>query len=508
MSTSTTIHKLINDSKIIPPDSLNPLSAEQIVYKIKALAFSCQDLLSYYQQQYQQHNPRINAIVATNFDEARKRAQLADEALANGEDWGPLHGLPMTIKDCYEVVSMPTTAGNPALKDYYPKRNADAVQKLIDAGAIIFGKTNVPFNAGDLQSYNDIYGTTNNPWDISRTPGGSSGGAAAAIVAGLTPIELGSDLGGSIRTPCHYCGVFGHKPSHGIVSLKGHIPDAPGTLSQLDMGVAGPIAKTPGDLALLLDILTAPNPSMKVGWKLELSVSQKKALNEYRVLAWFDDPIAAIDNELREQYQSLLETLKSQGVQVEEGAPDGLALTDVYIPYLKLLGGVIATFMPKKQRIVFTILAPVLALIGRFIGFPKSFLNTLKGLSQSLQAWKKTNETRLQLREDLQSTFDTYDIILMPIVPTVAIVHNQKSDVPLRKMTVNNEQRSYTENFPWISFATVLELPATSAPIGISNEGLPISIQIVSNKFKDKETIQFAKLLYELVGKIECPAYK
>jgi len=498
---------LATPSNVIPPGSLNSLSAEQIVSKLKSFEFSSLDLLNYYQAQYQQHNPRINAIVATQFDDAQKRAKAADAALANGEDWGPLHGLPMTIKDCYEVVGMPTTAGNPIFKDHFPKTNAVAVQKLMDAGAIVFGKTNVPYNANDLQSYNVIYGTTNNPWDIRRTPGGSSGGATAALVSGLTPIELGSDLGGSIRTPSHYCGVFGHKPSHGIVPLLGHIPDAPGTLSHPDLGVAGPLAKTPGDLDLMLDILTAPDASMKGGWKIDLPASQKKSLKEYKVLAWFDDPIAPIDNELKVQYQALVETLKRQGVQVDEGAPARFSLNDFYIPYLKLLGGVIATSLSKKELFSFTLLAFLLAFIGRFIGFPLSFLNTLRGFSQSHQAWKKTNEKRLQLRKRLQSTFDKYDVILMPVVPTTAILHNQKYDLPLRKMTVNNQQRSYTEHFPWISFATVLELPATSAPIAITDQGLPMNIQIVSNKFKDKETIQFARLLHALVGKIECPEY-
>jgi amidase len=489
-------------SSAIPADSLNTLSAEQIVSKIKAKAFSCQEVLAYYEAQYQRHNTRINAIVATDFDEARKRSMAADQALKNGEDWGPLHGLPMTIKDCFEVVGMPTTAGNPIYKDHYPSQNAEAVQRLINAGAVAFGKTNVPLNAGDIQSFNDIYGTTNNPWDISKTPGGSSGGAAAALVAGLSPIELGSDIGGSIRTPSHWCGVFGHKPSHGIVPLKGHIPDAPGTLAMPDLGVAGPLAKTPEDLSMLFDILTAPDKTVSDGWTLTLSASSKQSLSDYKILAWFDDSAAPIEKELRQRYQGLVEMLKEKGAQVDEGAPAGLALVDFYVPYLKLLGGEIASSMSPKERIKAAALAPILALIGRFIGFPTTFINALKSLRQTHRSWKKTNEERLQLAARLESTFDQYDIILMPVVPTTAIPHNQKDDLPLRKIKVNGETRNYTELFPWISVATILGLPATSAPVAVTEEGMPMNVQIVSRKFKDKETIQFAKLLHALVGKI------
>lgn len=494
---------LESSSSGIPADSLNALSAQQIVSKIKAREFSCQDVLAYYEAQYLQDNSRINAIVATNFNEARNRSVAADEALVNGEDWGPLHGLPMTIKDCFDVVGMPTTAGNPLYKDHYPSKNAEAVQKLIDAGAIVFGKTNVPLNAGDIQSFNDIYGTTNNPWDISKTSGGSSGGAAAALADGLSPIELGSDIGGSIRTPSHWCGVFGHKSSHGIVSLKGHIPDAPGTLAMPDLAVAGPMAKTAEDLSMLFDILTTPNEPESEGWSLTLPPSSKKSLSDYKILAWFDDPSAPLEQELRQKYEMLIKMLKDKGAQVDEGAPANLALIDFFVPYLKLLVGEVASTMPIQERIKVTLLAPLLTLAGRFIGFPATFLHALKSVHQSHRSWKKTNEQRLQLAARLQSTFDEYDIILMPVVPTTAIPHNQKIDLPLRKIMINGETRSYTELFPWISFATILGLPATSAPVAVTEEGMPMNVQIVSRKFKDKETIRFAELLQAIVGKIK-----
>jgi len=206
-------------------------SATELTSAIRRGEITSTDLLNLYLDRVQRYNPKINAIVAMDIAEARARAAEADKALSQGKIWGPLHGLPMTVKDVFEVVGMPTTAGDPILKDYIPKRNAIAVQRLINAGAIIFGKTNVPYHAMDIQTYNAIYGTTNNPWDLSRTPGGSSGGSAAALAAGLTPLEMGSDIAGSVRFPANYTGIFGHKTTFGIVPRYGHVPPMPGRVS-------------------------------------------------------------------------------------------------------------------------------------------------------------------------------------------------------------------------------------------------------------------------------------
>src|SRR5690606_38229498 len=214
---------------------------------------------------------------------ARERARAADAALAAGENWGPLHGVPMTVKETFEVAGIPTTAGAQELRDYRSTTNAVAVQRLLDAGAVIFGKTNVPLYAGDLQTYNEIYGSTSNPWDLERTPGGSSGGAAAALAAGLTPLELGSDIGGSIRNPAHLCGVFGHKPTWGIVSDRGHIPGPPGTLAPTDLGVIGPLARCAEDLALALDLVAGAERTGHGGWRLELPPPRARRLADLRI---------------------------------------------------------------------------------------------------------------------------------------------------------------------------------------------------------------------------------
>jgi hypothetical protein len=196
----------------------------------------------------EKHNPELNAIIAMDVEGARKRARAADRALGRKQMWGPLHGVPMTIKESYDVVGMPTTWGVPDLKGNLPPRNALAVDRLLGAGVVLFGKTNVPIYLADYQSYNAIYGTTNNPWDLSRSPGGSSGGSAAALAAGLTGIEAGSDIGSSIRNPAHYCGVYGHKPTWGVVPPRGQA--LPGRLSQTDISVIGPMARGADDLEI------------------------------------------------------------------------------------------------------------------------------------------------------------------------------------------------------------------------------------------------------------------
>ena len=231
-------------------------------------SIGCQELLELYLARIQTHNPRINAIVATDLKAARKRARAADAALAKGEVWGPLHGVPMTIKESFDVVGMPTTWGLSELKDNFPKRNAMAVERFIQAGATLFGKTNVPVMLADWQTFNPVYGTTNNPWDPSRSPGGSSGGSAAALAAGLTGLEAGSDIGASIRDPAHFCGVYGHKPTWGICAPNGQ--SLPGRFATQDINVIGPLARSADDLEIALKIMAGPDDIDGRGWRLSL----------------------------------------------------------------------------------------------------------------------------------------------------------------------------------------------------------------------------------------------
>lgn len=477
--------------------------AHRLMDRLGRREVSALELLDQHAARLARLNPPLNAVVATNLDAARARAREADAATARGESWGPLHGLPMTIKDTLEVAGMPTTAGAPALKDHRPRQNAPAVQRLIDAGAIVFGKTNVPLYAGDVQTFNKVYGTTRNPWNLERTPGGSSGGAAAALAAGLTPLELGSDIGGSIRTPAHFCGVYGHKPSYGIVPARGHIPGPPGTVSEADMSVVGPLARSAEDLALALSIVAGPIAPDANGWRLDLPAPRPASLRDYRLHAWLDDPACPVDAAIRPVLEQALEKLRQHGCQVTTGAPQGFALDELYALYFALLGAVFSGGLPEKVYRRAQLAGTVAAWFGR------NRVNTLPGFlghaTLSHRAWLRLHEQRERLRLKFEALFQTCDVLLMPVTRTTAPPHTQDGEVYSRLLTVNGRAEPYATQFNWIAPATVAGLPATSAPVGRAADGLPVGLQIVGAYLHDRTTIDFARQLAALTGGFSPP---
>ena len=279
-------------------------------------------------------NPRLNIVVATDFERARSKAIAADAALAANESVGPLHGVPITVKDSFETADLVTTCGASELRDHVPDTSAMAVQRLTEAGAIVLGKTNLPLFASDFQSYNDVYGLTGNPWDPERTVGGSSGGAAAALAAGLVPLEIGSDIGGSIRIPAHFCGVYGHKPSHGIIPLRGHLLGPSGTLAAPDLIVAGPMARSPQDLSLALEVLAGADTLSSRGWNLQLPPPRGRDLKDLRVAYWFDDPRSPLEGAVRAELEATVEALRSKTNVVEIDIP--FTLDDASGRFLKI----------------------------------------------------------------------------------------------------------------------------------------------------------------------------
>jgi amidase len=450
-------------------------SATELTSEIRHGKISSTDLLNIYLDRIKRYNHDINAVVALDIEGARARAAEADKALARGENWGPLHGLPMTIKDVFEVVGMPATSGDPLLKDYIPKSNAIAVQRLIDAGAIIFGKTNVPYHAMDIQSYNEVYGTTNNPWDLTRTPGGSSGGAAAALAAGFTPLEMGSDIAGSLRFPAHYTGVFGHKTTFGIVPRYGHIPPMPGQVSPnvmpaIPLFVVGPLARCADDLELALEVLTTPSRAEKRYDRPKLLPQRRHQFKDYRVAVWFTDPYptAEIDAEVMATLQKTVEKLRAAGLDVDEQARPGILLSENAKLWLEIY---------NRMRI-----GPL----------PEELI------------------ARQKAQQDIWAEFfERYDVLLAPVAPTVAFPHNHKGTLLSRTLIINGHEKSMTNCMAWEYMATVSGLPATVAPIGISDSGLPVGIQIIGARFEDRTTIAFAKGMSELVGEfVPPPRYK
>ena len=450
------------------PQKIDPLlfkSATELTGAIRRGEITSLDLLNRYLDSIQRNNDRINAVVALNVEAARARAAEADKALAQGQDWGPLHGLPMTVKDVFEVVGMPATAGDPKLKDYIPQQNTIAVQRLIDAGAIIFGKTNVPYHARDFQSFNKVYGTTNNPWDLSRTPGGSSGGSAAALAAAFTPLELGSDLGGSVRFPAHYCGVFGHKATFGIIPRYGHIPPMPGRVPPQHMPVVplfvvGPLARSADDLALALEVLATPNRKAESGKTPELLPPRKKRFSDYRVAVWFTDPAptAEIDADMLAILKKTVQKLRDTGLEIDEDARPDLRLWETIHLWAEIRDELMAGALP---------------------------------LYEGLVARQKEQQSRWA------KFFERYDVLLAPVSLTVAFPHDHTEPIIYRRLEVNGNNKHYLDNLSWTAMAVVAGLPATVAPIGLSKSGLPVGVQIIGAQFEDRTTIDFARGLSE-----------
>src|SRR2546426_1366302 len=293
-------------------------SARQLAADIKKKKIGCLELLDLYLARVEKYDGALNAIVVRDFERARARARAADRALAKRQVWGPLHGVPMTIKESYDVAGLPTTWGVPAYKGNLATTNAVAVDRLLGAGVVLFGKTNVPLYLADWQSFNAIYGTTNNPWDVARAPGGSSGGAAAALAAGLTGLEAGSDIGSSIRNPAHFCGVYGHKPTWGIVPRAGQA--LPWQKAAVDIDVVGPLARSTEELVLALSAMAGPDPIEAAGWQLRLRPPKQKRLRDFKVALMLDAPGFPVDREVQDRLAALGDFLRGQKVKVDEKA--------------------------------------------------------------------------------------------------------------------------------------------------------------------------------------------
>jgi amidase len=470
-------------------------SASELAAAIRRKEIGCRELLDEYVRRVERLNPKLNAVVTLDVERARRRADEADAALARGESWGPLHGLPMTIKDSYETAGLRTTCGFEPLRDYVPTANAVAVERLVRAGAVVFGKTNVPTLTSDVQTYNPIFGVTPNPWDASRSPGGSSGGAAVALATGLTAFELGSDIGGSIRTPSTWCGTYGHKPTFGVVPGRGHIPPLPGSLGETDLDVFGPMGRAAEDLDLGLDVLAGPLDEDAVAWSLRLPPARRRALADYRMVAWLDDAANPVDGEVRTVLEGAVAALRRAGVAVDDRRRPPIDLADVFRTYLPLLYPIVLADMPD---------APFDALVGLAAGLEPDddspLARAARAATVRYRDWLRLHQARARVRARMAAFFRDADVLLLPVVPVAAIVHDHTDPLPLRTITVNGAARSYLDLFGWIAPATMAHLPATVAPVGRTAGGLPVGIQIVGPYLEDRTTIDVARRMAEVTG--------
>jgi len=465
-------------------------SAAALAAAIHRRELGSRELLEHYLARVDRHNAALNAIIVTDLERARRRADEADAALARGENWGPLHGLPMTVKESFDVIGMPTTWGLPELEGNLPPANALAVDRLFGAGAVIFGKTNVPVMLADSQSYNPVYGTTNNPWNRSLTPGGSSGGASAALAAGLTALEIGSDIGGSIRNPAHYCGVYGHKPSYGIAPPRGQ--SLPGNVAAADISVIGPLGRSAADIALALDIIAGPDPIEAAGWRLALAPTRGSALSDFRVAIMLDDPNCEVDREIQDMLQNLADFLAREGVHVSDRARPDIDLAHSHAVYIRLLRAATSRRLNQQEFEQQT------ETVRRLDPDDQSyFARTLRANTLSHRDWLAGNEERHRLRLKWAEFFREYDLLLSPVTAGAAYPHDHAGERWERTILVNGKCVPVTDDLFWAGLSGLVYLPTTVAPVGSTSEGLPVGVQIIGPQYGDHSCIVFAGLLEE-----------
>ena len=440
------------------------------------------------------YNPKLNAIVTVTPDAALARARAADEARARGDWWGPFHGVPATIKDTFETAGVRTTAGATTLTGYVPARNAVVVERLRRAGVVILGKTNVPPMASDWQSFNDIFGISRNPWDLDRTPGGSSGGEAAALAAGLTYVSIGSDIGGSIRIPADFCGVYGHKPTLGVVPLGGHIPPPPGTPPSppSSLAVAGPLARSAADLKASLEALGGPDGDAALAYRWSLPPARGARLADYHMGYVLDDPACAVSADQKPALAQAIGALRKAGAKLDEGWPSGIAPGVQYETYLDLLWATFSFLMREDQ---------VDALRALAAREPNTHAGRrARAWTASPRYLSAAHSRRVAARAAWQEYFRTHDAFLMPTSFVPAFPHDGSPSQDNRRLATPAGPREYLDLLYWISFATLTGLPATTAPVGRTAGGLPVGLQIMGPYLEDATPIDIAGKLADVVG--------
>ena len=466
-------------------------SAKDLARRMGMGELSSVEVTQFYIDRIEKHNPAINAVIAERFEAALDEARQADEKVRRGEPLGALHGLPMTIKDAYEVTGLTCEVGHLPFKGRVSDRDAVVVQRLRAAGAIILGKTNTPLHCADLQTYNAIHGTTNNPHDVARTPGGSSGGAAAALASGMTPLELGSDIGGSIRTPSHFCGLFGHKPTFDIVPQRGHVPPAHGALTTSALGVMGPLARSVEDLELLLDVTAGFDTKPGSGLELALPASRVESVKHLRVGVWLGDDYCPVDHEILAGIERAVQALALQGAEVSEAKPD-FSLAEHHETYLMHLAPIIGVnFGPDEIALM--------QRVARELGPDDKSHNAIQARGTLLphRDWLIWNEIRAHMLAKWGGFFEDYDVLICPVTPTTAMPHDQDTPFGARKIMVNGESRPYSDNVVWAGVATLCSLPSTAVPVGRHSNGLPFGLQVIGPEYGDRTTLAVARWLEE-----------
>ncbi|MFG2142898.1 amidase [Streptomyces sp. NPDC048696] len=479
----------------------NFATAEELAAALRAGKVSSVELTDEAIARIERDDQAVNAICVPDFDRARAAARDADQARARGED-APLLGIPVTVKESYNIAGLPTTWGMTPHRDFMPAEDAVQVSRLKAAGAVILGKTNVPVGLQDIQTFNEIYGTTNNPWDHSRTSGGSSGGSAAALASGFGALSIGSDLAGSLRTPAHFCGVYAHKPTLGLAPIRGMVPPpAPPLPADSDLAVVGPMARSARDLTLLLDVMAGPDPlTFGVAHSLTLPPARHERLGDFRVLIVEEHPLIPTGSAVRAGVNRVADALVAAGARVERHSPLLPDLTDAAMLYTQLLfSGAVARFPVEGYEELRTHAAQ-LSPDDRSLDAER-----LRAMVFSHRDWLESNGRRELHRHGWRQLFAEFDVVVCPITPTPAFPHDHNPDPRERRIDIDGVEYPYFDQLVLAGVATMPGLPATAVPAGRSPEGLPVGVQLIGPMFEDRTPLKLAELLEEKIGGFEVP---
>jgi amidase len=490
-----------------PLDELTFRTASELADSIRQHRASSQEVLEAHLKRIAAQNPSLNAIVTLDEEQARRRSKEADEALARGEIWGPMHGVPVTIKDVFETAGMRTTSGFKPLADYVPEQDATVVARLRQAGAIILGKTNTPAMAGDEQTNNPLFGRTNNPWNLGRTPGGSSGGSAAAVASGMSPLDIGSDIGGSVRNPAHFCGVFSLKPSDYRVPFTGHIPPPPGSRGRGLLRyflTPGPLARSVEDLTLALTIIAGPD---ELEWEVPpvpLAPSPARDLRELR-FAWSDDFGVPVSTEIRTALKDLAAELARAGCRVERRDPPEFDFAQALQVYGEL------------KEAALTVRSSPLHLprfVWRALSEPLSHSNPtsrglMRGAGATLQGYARALSQRDVFIVKMEHFLADWDAWLCPVAALPAYPHLPSRN-PIEQLRATLEVDG--QKIPYLMATSVYTglfnltgNPVVVLPLGCTKEGLPIGVQVVGKRWTDMALLAVAKQLVQVTGRFQPP---
>jgi len=464
-------------------------TAQSMLVALRTKHISAQELLAWHLERIACYNPDLNAIVTFNEEQAHQRAIAADVAIARGVLLGPLHGLPVTIKDCIEVAGLPTTAGVPQRAQAISTTTAPVAQSVLDAGAVLLGKTNLPPFATDWQSSNPLFGRTNNPWDRTRT----SGGGAAALAAGLTPLEFGSDLGSLLLIHPTFCGVYGHRPSETAVPRSGHIPGQPFENPTIVMNVMGPLSRSATDLDLALSIIAEPVVGEDVAWRLMFPPVRHTALADFRIAVLPQVPWLPVDGEILAALEDLTARLRRLGALVEMVQPEGFDLRQHHEAYSMLLSVIAFAHLDDDER------AHVVELLQQSSDL---FTNArIEGVNTTVSQFISMHGLRGRYRALFREFFRKFDVLLAPVTITPAFPHIS-DQVPILKRTlqVTGAEVPYMYLPIYAGVAEYSGLPATAFPWGRTRGGLPIGLQAIGPYLEDRLTIAFASMLEREFG--------